>query len=117
MSAGKYDPFAMERPVLRLGEHGSWTLGDITESRGKKLDELIQHFAELDPDAGLAEAADAVGALCEAACINGDGLKALIVDLCDESKHGEDALGVKALSGVVQFIAEWFGGEQSAGEG
>jgi hypothetical protein len=107
----------MQRPVLKLGVHGSWTLGDITESRAKKLDALIGRFAEIDADAGLIVAAEAVGELAEAACINGDGLKDLIVGLCDESVHGEDVLGVKALSGLVEFIAEWFAGESAAGEG
>lgn len=117
MSAGTYDPFAIEKPVLRLGAHGEWTLGDITESRSKRLEALIGKFAELGDDASIADSARAVGELCEAACVHGDGLADLIVDLCDEDKHGDDAIGVKALTGVVEFVADWFAGESSAGNG
>lgn len=117
MGAGTYNPFEIERPILKLGEYGSFTLGDITESRAAKLDELIGRFAELGEDTTIGDAARAVGELCEAACIGGEGLAEKIVGLADESVHGEDALGAKALTGLVEFIADWFNSESSAGEG
>lgn len=119
MSTGTYDPFDLEKPTLKLGNHGEWTLGDITDSRQQKLVDAANAFddAVADENTKMAELAAIVGGLCEAGCENGDGIKDLICDLADESKHGEKALGVKALAGAVSHVMEWFNSESSVGEG
>jgi hypothetical protein len=122
--AGKtFDPFAIERPVLRLGDHGEWLLADITKSNAKKLDDLIGEFNTLaaDPDLEVSRVADITGQILEAACENSDGLHETIVALADEDaakERGADGpLGVIALRGAVGFVLEWIYGELSAGEG
>lgn len=118
--SGTYNPFDLDRPKLSLGLHGSWTLGDITESRGKKLEDIRSKLIDINKqrgDAKMTDVARLVGELAEAACINADGLADLIVDLADEAKHGEDALGGKALGGLVDFILDWLVEESGAGEG
>ena len=120
MSAETYDPFGLERPKLKLGNHGAWTFGDITESRSAKLGEIREGLIAVEAkrsEAKMADVARMVGDLAQAACINSDGLSDLIVDLADEAKHGEDALGAKALGGLVDFILDWLTEESGAGEG
>lgn len=115
MAAGKtYDPFAIERPTFKLGDHGEWDLADITKSNNAKLDELIAAFwkASDDPDVDVHRVAEIVGDLLETACEAAEGLRDRIVALVDEDK-----LGVIALRGAVQHVLEWIYGEQSAGEG
>lgn len=115
--AGTYDPFAIEKPVLRLGSHGEWTLGDITDGRAKRLAELQSQFEAMSEteDASLSDVAAIAGDFVEAACENSAGLKDLIVDLCDDHKHGDDAIGVRALTGMLAFVGDWLQGEATAG--
>lgn len=119
MTAATFDPFAVDRPKLRLGDHGEWELGDITEARRLKLasikDELVQ--VEGAEDATVGQLALTVGKLCEAACINADGLAEKIADLADGKKHGENALGAGALKGVALFVKEHLEEIAHAGEG
>lgn len=119
MSARTYNPFAVEKPVLELGPHGRFTLGELTDSRQEALSALFDEFEQLGEreDAKIADVAAVVGKLLEAACIGGAGLAEKLVALCDESVHREDALGAQSLNGVVRFVAEWFSSEASAGEG
>lgn len=118
-TAGSYDPFAIEKPVLRLGSHGEWTLGDITESRRKNLARLHGDFESIanEDDVSIERVAQVAGDLVEAACENSQGLKDIIVDLCDDAKHGDNALGVRAIIGLVEFVGEWLRGESDAGNG
>jgi len=117
MSAGTYDPFAVERPVLKLGDHGSWTLGDITDTRHAKLVEWHGHFAEVQKreDTKVADLARVVGELCSHACIGGDEIPDLLVSLTDEELHGDSALGVLGVASIAEFIMGWLAGEESAG--
>jgi hypothetical protein len=118
MSAGTYDPFAMEKPKLKLGEHGEWFLGDILDSREAKINKAIEGLvAPTGKDFGTTDLAARVGALCEAACEDAEGLADKLVGLSDEAVHGKNALGVKALKGAADFVIEWFNNESSAGEG
>lgn len=117
MTTSTFDPFAIEKPVLKMGEHGEWTLADITEARQKRLAEIGERFqAVIDgDDPSIGDVAAIAGELCEAACEHSDGLAARIVDLCDSEKHGDDALGIRAITGLVMFVGEWLSGESSAG--
>jgi hypothetical protein len=115
MATGTYDPFALEKPVLRLGEHGEWTLGDLTDDRQRRAQAVGERFAGLAGDASVADLAALVGELAEAVCDNAAGLGARIVDLADVEKHGDAALGVRALTGLLEFIGEWLGVEADAG--
>ena len=119
MTVTTFDPFAVERPILRLGEHGSWELGDITDARKAKLEALQSELLEIGDrsDASVADVARVVGDLCEAACRNADGISDLLVDLADCDKHGEDAIGALALKGVAEFVKDHLRGEVLAGEG
>jgi len=119
MTAATFDPFAVDRPVLKLGSHGEWALGDITAAREARLNDLqgeLVAIGERD-DASVADVALVVGRLCEAACRDSDGLADMIVDLADCDKHGEDAIGAIALRGVAEFVKSHLLGEASAGEG
>ena len=117
MSTATYDPFAIEKPVLRLGSHGEWTLADVTERRQNAITALGERFESIvaDENPSIAAVAECAGELCEAACENGAGLRDLIVDLCDEEKHGAAAIGVRGIVGLVEFVGEWLGAESSAG--
>lgn len=111
--ASTFNPFELDKPVLNLGEHGSYTLGDITESRQKRLTAIGERLEALQvDDATEAEPfVELVADLAEAACENADGLGAKIVQL-----YADDEIGAKALQGLSEFIGEWIAGEQSAGE-
>lgn len=117
-AARTFDPFAVDRPVLKLGKHGQWELGDITTARQAKLKSLQEQLLKVGDkqDATVTEVARVVGDLCEAACRNAEGLSDLLVDLT-ESKHGEDAVGAIALRGIAEFVKGYLVGETSAGEG
>lgn len=117
MSAATYDPFAIEKPVLKLGDHGEWKLADVTERRQKDIGKLAERFEQIvaADDPSINDVAKCAGDLCEAACENGAGLSDIIVGLCDEDVHGDAALGVRAIVGLVEFVGEWLGGESSAG--
>jgi hypothetical protein len=114
MTARTYDPFALDKPTFTLGEHGEWTLADVTKANAAKIDALLKAFHEVaaDPETDVPRVAAAVGEFIEAACENSDGLRDLIVRLTDE-----EALGVIALRGAVEFVIDWIYGESSAGEG
>jgi hypothetical protein len=116
-AAKTFDPFAIQRPVLRIGDHGEWTLGDVTEQRQARLAELGERFQALidGDDPSIADVARIAGELCEAACERSEGLADLIVGLCDSAVHGDDALGARAIVGLVEFVGEWLSGESSAG--
>ena len=105
MTAGSYDPFALDKPVIKLGALGEWTLADTFAAVSAK------------DDASMSDVAAAVGELAEAACVDSDGLAKIIVGLCDEKVHGDAALGSRALGGLVQFVVEWLQGEATAGNG
>jgi hypothetical protein len=106
--AGSFDPMALDKPTLALGEHGSWTLGDITQGREKALQsalaaiEAALETAESD-DADVDGFVKAVGELAEAACENGGGvIAAKVVEL-----YESEQIGAKGLRGLVEFIQEW----------
>lgn len=112
--ARTFNPFDLDKPTLNLGDHGSYTLADITESREKKLKNLGERIQQLE-DADETESnpfVALVAELAETACENADGLASTIVRLYDEEQ-----IGAKALQGLAEFISEWIVGEQSAGEG
>lgn len=112
--ASTFNPFDLDKPVLNLGEHGTFTLSDITESMSKKLANLGERIQQLQD----AEEADSkpfvalVGELAETACEQSEGLAATIVEL-----YESEQIGAKALLGLAQFINEWIVGEETAGEG
>lgn len=113
-----FDPMALDKPTLALGEHGSWVLGDITESREKLVNAAL---ADIDKsveayngggDINVASFVQAVGALAEAACESADGLAAKVVEL-----YESEQIGAKGLRGLVEFIQEWLTDGLTAGEG
>jgi hypothetical protein len=118
MSDRTFDPFAIERPKLRLGEHGEWFLGDIHEARQAKLEELQPRLADIESseDAKLKDVAERVGELAEAVCDDSVGLAAKIVDLTDSAKHGDRAIGINGLRGLATFIKEHLEEIAHAGE-
>lgn len=108
-----FNPFDLDKPVLQLGDFGEFVLGDITESRHKRLAEIGELIATMDDtDDGLAGFAKLIGDLAEAACENADGLSAHIVGLVES-----DTIGAKALQHLAEFIHDWVAGQESAGEG
>lgn len=107
-----FDPFDLEKPVLRLGAGAEFTLGDITESRRKKLVNVGQQLESIDQDAEDADALFVQGVcdLVEAACEK-PGAGAMIRDAWDSER-----IGVRALSGTVDFVMDWLAGNDLAGE-
>jgi len=105
MSTKKYNPFELDNPTLDLGEHGSWLLADITESRQRRLEELTTRFESSD-ETDVNEQVDLICTLAEAACQDSDGLGAVLRGLWKDEK-----IGMKALTGMVLFIQEWLVGE------
>ena len=127
-----FNPFELDNPVLNLGEHGSYELGDVTRSRYEKL---VGLFNELDAlefrlyesivDDGEGEEkveqtptdigdeqASVIAKICEAACTNADGLAEKIVTL-----YKEQEIGRNGLRGAYAFVMEWVRGNETAGEG
>lgn len=119
MSARTYDPFAVERPKLRLGDHGEWELGELHDTRHARFKEWYVKFRSLETndEADLKEAARVVGELIAVSCIGAENAPDILSDLCDPEIHGEDARGLQTLRGVVSFLIQWVAGEESAGEG
>jgi hypothetical protein len=114
-----YNPFDLEKPVIKLGDHGEWTLGDITDTRAQalaKLSDTFESFADR-ADAKLGDVVEIVVELCEAALEEPEGFAGVLRGLCDESQHGAKALGAHALNGLVAHIMGWLADEQSVGEG
>ena len=115
-TARTYNPFDLAKPVLRLGDHGEWKLGDLNDARHRAASEIGERFEALsDTDATVSDLAELVGELAEALCEKSTGLRDLIVDLADASKHADDAIGVHAITGLMRFFAEWMTGEAEAG--
>ena len=115
--AKTFDAFAVERPTLKLGPHGEWKLGEITESRRQRIVKLMEATQSADAeDTTITEMARLVGELCAVACVRGDEIPPLLMDLADEDKHGDDAIGVQTLVAIMRFINDYFADELSAGE-
>lgn len=114
-----YDPFAIERPRLKLGEFGEWELGELHDARHARFKEWYAKFEELSAhdDSSLSDFARVVGELIAVSCINADDAPDVLADLCDPEVHGEDARGLQTLQGIVKFIVAYVSGEESAGEG
>lgn len=120
MTAGTtFDPFAIERPKLKLGEHGEWELGELHDTRYERFQQWYANFKGLSSkdDATLTDLARSVGEMIAVSCIDAEAAPDLLADLCDSSKHGDDARGLQTLSKIVEFLAGWASGEVSAGEG
>ncbi len=114
-----FDPFALEKPVIRLGEHGEWTLADITHSRNERLKAVSKRFEVAADDDGITigELVEMAIELAEAALADPEGFGAKLRWLCDEQVQGANALGVKAVTGLISYVLEWVADEQSVGEG
>ena len=103
-----FDPMALDKPVLSLGEHGSWTLGDITAGREKAIQAALASIEDALKTAESAEDIDvlgfvkAVGDLAEAACEKSDGVAAKVLEL-----YETEQIGGKGLRGLVEFIQDW----------
>lgn len=119
MSARTYDPFSIERPKLRLGEHGEWELGELHEARYARFKEWYAEFQSISDkdDATLADIANVVGELVSVSCLGADEAPEVLVDICDAEKHGDAARGLQTLQGIVKFLLQWASGEESAGNG
>lgn len=120
MAAGTtFDPFAIERPRLKLGEHGEWELGELHDSRYQRFKEWYARFQDVaeDDDATLSSIARVVGELIAVSCLDADDAPDILVDLCDSETHGDNARGLQTLKGIVGFLIKWAAGEESAGEG
>jgi hypothetical protein len=119
MTARTFDPFAVERPRLRLGDHGEWELGELHDARHQQFQEWHERFKELSGDDGtkLVDIARSVGEMVSIACIDAAEAPDVLADLCDFDKHGDDARGLQTLVSIVEFLAGWASGEASAGEG
>lgn len=120
MAAGRtFDPFAIERPKLKLGEHGEWELGELHDARHARFQEWYANFRKLaeNDDANLLDIARAVGEMIAVSCLDAQDAPEIMADLCDSKTHGDDARGLQTLQRIVTFLADWASGELSAGEG
>ncbi len=119
MSARTYDPFAIERPRLRLGEHGEWELGELHDARHNRFKEWYTAFRAMteSDDATMQDLGRCVGELISVSCLDADDAPDILADLCDAEKHGDEARGLQTLKGIVEFLVEWAAGEDAAGEG
>jgi len=113
-----YDPFAIERPRLKLGSYGEWELGELHDTRHARFKEWYEQFLEMQSDEAttLTDFARVVGQLISVSCIDADDAPDVLVDLCDPEVHGENARGLQTLKGIVAFIVEYVSGEDAAGE-
>ena len=115
MTARTFNPFDLEKPTLKLGEYGEYTLGDLTEARLVAIQSLAQELEGLG-DTSTPEArqqmVSVIARITEAACENATGIADRIIQL-----HAEGEIGLLALNGVAEFVMSWVGGESSAGEG
>lgn len=113
-----FNPFAIERPKISLGELGEFELGEIHESRHAKLVALFDKFGKLtqQEESSLGDAALVVGEMLEAVCINANELGVKFAALADVSVHGEKAIGLITMRSIVEFVSEYFTGELAMGE-
>lgn len=117
MTARTFDPFDVDAlPTLKLGEHGEWTLGDISDTRLAAINEARSKMVEESarPDVTVAELARTVGVLCEAACDDSEGLADILVGLTDAKKHGAKAIGAVRLRVLVEIVMEHVRGQGEA---
>lgn len=106
-----YNAFDLDKPVLKLGKHGDFTLGDITEPRQIDLAKAAELLQAIDTeDVGqLGKFVDAICELIEAACEE-PGAGAIVRKAWDAGE-----IGAKVLGGCAQFVNEWLIEESSAG--
>jgi len=113
-----YDPFAIERPRVKLGAFGEWELGELHDTRHARFKEWYEKFQEMraNDDASITDFARVVGELISVSCIDAEDAPDVLVALCDPEEHGEDARGLQTLKGIVAFIVDYVSGEDAAGE-
>lgn len=113
-----FNPFAIERPKINLGELGEFELGEIHESRHAKLVGLFDKFGKLtqNEDSSLSDVAIVVGEMLEAVCISANELGAKFAALADVKVHGEKAIGLQTLRPIVEFMGNYLSGELAVGE-
>lgn len=107
-----YDAFALDKPQISLGDIGEFTLGDITESRRKRIVALAQQAEDLQESENVLAHVRALACMVEAACENADGLGEKI-----EKLYADEVIGQKSLAGLARFVQEWLVEEVTAGEG
>lgn len=107
-----FDLDNFEKPTLKLGDGVEYTLGDITESRRKKLAAIGARLETLDQESDDDQSAFIVGVcdLVDAAC-EAPGAGARVRELWDGERIGAIQLG-----GLVEFVTDWLTGQSSAGE-
>jgi hypothetical protein len=120
MSTATYDPFAIERHKVKIGELGEWTVADATDDIIAKVDACEKKLAKLGQrkTAKVADFAAAVGELCEVACDDAEGLGALIESVCDPEAAkaaGRKPIGLQGLLGLARHIFDWYSAEALAG--
>ena len=105
-----YNPFDLDKPTYTLGDSREYILGDITESRRKRMEKLSATFEAMPEDSEPLAHVEAIAELIEAATENSEGVKLRIVELYTSEK-----IGMKSLTGLASFVQEWLIGEVEAG--
>jgi hypothetical protein len=111
MAASSFDPFDLEKPMLRLGAHGEYVVGDLTKTRKAAIDAIIERVQDVD-DADTDALVSAYADLAEACCESSEGLADKIREL-----YATEQLGMIAINGLAEFLNQWYLGEASVGEG
>lgn len=116
-----FNVFDVERDRINLGPRfGEFELGELHENRHKRLIEMFGKLGELDTKDENIKASDLakiLGDLLEIVCIGADGLSDKLVDATDFEKHGEDAIGIRSMTRIVEFVSEWAGMQADLGNG
>lgn len=108
-----YNPFNLDKPTIDLGEHGVYTLADVTESRQKKLQQLWNESQEWDRNSSEVDE-KVLRAMCSLPEVASENSAGLAQKLYDDFKA--EKLGWKGLTGLANFIGNWLNDEESVGE-
>lgn len=102
-----YNVFDLEKDEIDLGSIGSYVIGVLHQKRHNQIVAKFSTFKDsISEEADVVTVAGVVGEILEILCINADGVKDKLVDLCDVEKHGEDALAIQHLTRMVDIILE-----------
>lgn len=103
MTAKEFTLGALDKPVVNLGDIGTFTLGDITKSRRAAMEHHLADVEALSEASTELEAVRAICQLVETSCENGSGIAEKLTAL-----YESDSLGFKEIMGLGRFVGEWF---------
>lgn len=115
--AREYAIGQIDKPVVKLGAAGTFTLGELTKSRRKAVREAFEALDKYEnrEPSDAAEEREQLVTMCatiEAACEDAEGVAVKLADMFDE-----DTISEHDLIGLVRFVGEWLNIAEDEGKG